>query len=566
LPRAERDGKPVSDVQKRIKQPCRGEAMRPLALLALTVLLAPAFGGCLDQIGLGGLARPDYRVSRTAIDTEGWNTDSVFTVQVQQLEPVQVLIEAVPSGSGDPLVRSGPSNSTIRLEMTIPDGTWTITYFVDGHKWETFEDARFDTTAPQVIGLPSLVRAPDGSATVGEAAVVEEGVDLLVTKQDGTVVGASLPFTVTGLADGVHVYRILATDEAGNQVPFTIQVLSGSVTELPDPKYTAGIVARYTNELRLWDLTDLEAFVSPATARSQAPGYLGAGTGITPDDPAVQDVIDEVVEPGMTTGEAALELYRWVYDNLEYDKARLDEDDLLDPAQTIASGGGVCRDLAALYVSLLRGAGIPARLVAGYLAGEVNGFHAWVEFYGGVGPSPWVPVDVSGINGEYRVSGMLQAFGIALTGHLAMRALTPDEEKTDWSTAAILLYQGGVPDAPFLKDVTVLFETKQDLCVNLETLARDVRATCGREHNAKIDGFPVLAGRVLDYGIEVRSAPDGTKLTLSIVYPDRATVSPDEVEYTTYFDPNQPVPASGLRSSGFDEDPLRGRADAEIRS
>jgi hypothetical protein len=540
--------------------------MRPVVLLALTVLLAPTLGGCLEQIGLGGLARPDYRVSRTPVDTTGWNTDSLFTVQVQQVEPVQVLIEAVPDDGSNPIMLAGPSNDTVPLELTIPDGTWTITYFVDGHKWETFEDARFDTTAPVVTGLQSLVRAPDGSATVGQGAVVEDGADLLVTKQDGTVIGSSLPFTVSGLADGLHVYRIVATDEAGNALPFTVHVLSGSATELPDPKYTAGIVARYTNELRMWDLTDLDAFVSPATARIQAPGYLGEGTGLKPDDPEVQKVVKQVVEPGMSTGEAALALYRWMYDNLDYNKARLDEDDLLDPAQTIKEGGGVCRDLAALYASLLRGADIPARLVAGYLAGEVNGFHAWVEFYGGVGPSPWVPVDVSGINGEYRVSGMLQAFGIALTEHLAMRALTPDEEKTDWSTAAILLYQGGVPDAPFLKDVTLLFETKKDLCVNTETLARDVRTTCGREHNAKIDDFPVLAGRVLDYGIDVRSAPDGTKLTLSIVYPDRGTVSPDEVEYTTYFEPDQPVQASGLRSSGFDEDPLRGRADAEIRS
>ena len=542
--------------------------MRATVFLALTVLLAPALGGCLDQIGLGGLARPDYRVSRTPVDERGWNTDSVFTVQVQQVAPLQVLIEAVPADGSNPIRRSGPSNSTTPVEMTIPDGTWTITYFVDGHEWETFEDARFDTTPPEVIGMPTIVRAPDGSALVGQGVEVEDGVDLLVTKQDGTVVGSSLPFTLTGLADGVHVYQIVATDEAGNGLPFEVQVLSGSATELPEPKYTAGIVARYTIGLRMWDLTDLDAFVSPATARTQAPGYLGAGTGITPDDPAVQEVIAEVVEPGMSTGEAALALYRWMYDNLEYNKARLEEDDLLDPAQTIADGGGVCRDLAALYASLLRGAGIPARLVAGYLTGEVNGFHAWVEFYGGVGPSPWVPVDVSGINGAYRVSGMMQSFAVALPGHLAMRALTRDEEQTDWSTAAILLYQGGVPDAPFLKDVTLLFETTKLLCVNTDTLAREVRpgTTCGREHNARIDDFPVLAGRVLDYGIEVRSAPDGTKLTLSIVYPDRATVSPDEVEYTTYFEPNQPVAASGLRSSGFEEDPLRGRADAEIRS
>jgi hypothetical protein len=351
-----------------------------------------------------------------------------------------------------------------------------------------------------------------------------------------------------------------------------VQVVSGDATALPEPKFTAGIVARYTTELRLWDLTQLDSFVSPATARSQAPGHLGSGKGVTPDDPAVKEVVADVVEPGMTTGEAALELYKWMFDELEYNQQRLEEDDLLDPAETIAEGGGVCRDLAALYASLLRAAGIPARLVAGYLAGEVNGFHAWVEFYGGVGPSPWVPVDVSGIGSstkagddKYTTAGMMQAFGIALPEHLAMRALTAEEEQTDWSTAAILLYQGGQPDAPFLKEVDVLFETTQDLCVNTITLARASRRTCTDDHNARIEDFPVVASRVLDYGIDVREAPPGTKLTLSLVYPDLGTVEPDQVVYQAYFQPDQ-AGVRGLQSGGFEEDPATGRSTAEIRS
>ncbi|HJQ92708.1 MAG TPA: transglutaminase-like domain-containing protein [Candidatus Thermoplasmatota archaeon] len=548
--------------------------MRPLALLMMGLLvLGPATGGCLEDLGLGGLARPDYAVSRTPVQTEGWNTDSTFTVQVKQDQPVEVRIEADPAGARPALATSGFSNATTPIHLEIPDGTWTITYFVGDHEWETFKDARFDTTAPEITGLPTVVRTPDGSAVVGEGAEVEARADIVVTKQDGSPVADALPFEVSGLPDGVHVYQVVATDEAGNEFSITVQVVSGDATALPDPQYTAGIIARYTTELRLWDLTVLDSFLSPAAARAQAPGHLGSGKGVTPDDPAVQAVVADVVQPGMTTGEAALELYKWMYEKLEYNHDRLEEDDLLDPAQTIEDGGGVCRDLAGLYASLLRAAGIPARLVAGYLAGEVNGFHAWVEFYGGVGPSPWVPVDVSGIGSSkdpdddgYRVAGMLQAFGIALPEHLAMRALTAEEEQTDWSTAAILLYQGGQPDAPFLKDVEVLFETEQDLCINTETLARASRSRCGNEHNARIQGFPVVASRVLDYGIDVRDAPSGTKLTLSIVYPDLVTVEPDEVVYQAYFRPNQAGGGTRLSSGGFEEDPATGRSTAEIRA
>ncbi|HUR25821.1 MAG TPA: transglutaminase domain-containing protein [Candidatus Thermoplasmatota archaeon] len=548
--------------------------MRPFVLLALAVLvLGPALGGCLDQIGLGGLSRPDYAVSRTPLETTGWNTESTFTVQVQQAVYVEVRIEAEPKGGGAPLVKIEASNATTPVSLDIPDGTWTVTYFVGGHEWETFKDARFDTHAPEITGLPTVVHAPDGSATVGAGAEVEAGVDLVVTQQDGGLVATSLPFQVAGLPDGVHVYQVVATDAAGNAASSSVQVVSGDATELPAPKYTAGIVARYTTELRLWDLTDLGSFVSPATARTQAPGHLGSGRGLTPDDPAIKQVVADVVQPDMTTGEAALALYRWMYDQLEYNQQRLEEDDLLDPAQTIQDGGGVCRDLAALYASLLRAAGIPARLVAGYLAGEVNGFHAWVEFYGGVGPSPWVPVDVSGIGSstkagddKYTTSGMMQAFAIALPEHLAMRALTAEEEQTDWSTAALLSFTGGQPDAPFLKEVEILFETKQDLCVNTLTLARASRRTCTGEHNARIEGFPVVASRVLDYGIDVRDAPAGTQLTLSIVYPDLATVAPDQVVYQAYFRPDHAGGSTRLSSGGFEEDSSTGRSTAKIRS
>lgn len=555
--------------------------MRLGAVAALTValLLAPAMGGCLDQLGLGGLGRPDYRVSRTPLSTTEWNTDGTFTVQVQQQVPVEVRIEAIPAGGGAALGKTGLSNLTLKVELAIPDGTWTVTYYVDGHRWERFEGARIDTVPPEITGLQTIVRAPDGSALLGDGADLEAGATLRVSRQDGAFVSATIPVQLSGLADGVHAYTLVATDPAGNQATATVQVISGAATELPEPLYTAGIVARYTTELRLWDLTDLDGFATPAAARSQVQAaygtsYLGSGKGITPGHAAVQAVVDEVVKPGMSTGEAALALYRWMFDELEYDEARLDESDLLDPAQTIQAKGGVCRDLAGLYVSLLRAAGIPARIVAGYLTGNVNGFHAWVEFYGGggQGPSPWVPVDVSGIglstrDGDdlYSHAAMLQAFGVALPGHLAMRALTPEEEQTDWSTAALLSWSqtGGSnpPDAPFLKDVDLLFETKQDLCVNLETFARAARQACTAQHNARIQDFPVAAGRVLDYGIEVRSISSGTTLSLSIVYPDRGATAGD-VDYLAYF---QPPSGSGLRSAGFAEHPGTGRAEIEVR-
>lgn len=514
------------------------------ALLAL--LLALPLAGCLD---LGGLGRPNYAVSRTPLTPNAWTTESRFTVQVMQAQPVEVRIEAK-SPDGAPLATSGLSDDSTPVSMDLPDGTWTVTYYVGGHKWESFAGVRVDTTAPSLQGLDTLVEAPNGSATIGDGVPVATGVRIEVIEQStGSVVAGRLPATLTGLADGVHAYDVVATDLAGNEAVETVQVLAGAANQLPDGQFTAGIVARYSLEVRLWDLTDLGSYPSPASARQAAPDMLGPGNAITPDDPAVQQAIQDAgVTPGMTTAEAALALYKWMFDHLEYQKSRLDKEDLLPPSQTIQEGGGVCRDLAALYVSLLRGAGVPARLVAGYLAGTVDGFHAWVEFYGG-GDDPWVPVDVSGIGSSddpgddsYTEAAMLQSFAIALPEHLPLRALTPAQEKGQWSSAATVQYSkpqhSADPGVEFSKDACNTsrcggFEEKRVLCIDLSTRDRSVtdKGSCRK---AYIDGFVSRSRWILDYGVQVSSAAPGTTITVGEVYPE-AAASQDWLSYGSQF-------------------------------
>jgi transglutaminase-like putative cysteine protease len=553
-----------------IKRARGRETMKRTVIAAsLAVLLLSGLGGCLDRLGLGALDRPNYPVSRTALaTTDGWNTDPTFVVQVQQAQPVAVRIDARPEDGSLPRSAEGLSDLNTTVTLTIPDGTWTVSYTVGGHAWETFKDARFDSTPPTITGLEDFVDASSaGTATVGAHAVVEAGATVEVRDQStGIAVAHALPASLSGLTDGVHPYDVVATDAAGNQAVATVQVLAGAATQLPAPLYTAGIVARYTTTVRMWDLTDLKSYPTPAAARAAQPNYLGSGTGITPDDPDVRAVVNATVNPGMTTAEAALALYHWMFDHLDYDESRLDDDNLLTPAQTLHAHGGVCRDLAALYVSLLRADGIPSRLVAGYLAGRVNGFHAWAEFYGG-GADPWVPVDVSGIDGAYDPAAMLQSFAIAIPEHLGMRALTPAEEKTDWSSAATLSYTAPThqpaPDAPFKKTLTVESEVHRTLCIDEDTLDRhivDRPLQCKGE--SYIQTFAVSAVRTLDYGVQVRSISTGTTIEVSVVYPDAGTVSPDKVEYEKYVHPG----STGIKSSGFHEDPATGRATASLKA
>lgn len=548
--------------------------MRTPALLLVAVM---ATSGCFGFLGHG---LDDHRVARTPIDEDGWNTDGVFSVQVREADPVEVRIEGTAS-DGRTLHADGPSSDTLpAVDVVVPDGTWTIKYYLDGQRWETFRDVRFDATAPALTGLATIGDARGGSYTIGQGVSVEAGAGVQVIDQStGAVIATALPVTVSGLADGIHAYDVVVTDPAGNEANEQVQVRVGAATQLPAGRYTLGLVARYTVTADIWDISGLSSWPSPAAARTATGGaWLGSGRGIAPDDAAVKSVVASTVTSTMTTGEAALALYRYMADHLEYDRSRLEANTLLTPRQVLldaedprddtAAGdgdgtglardgagngvsGGVCRDLAATYVSLLRASGIPARLVTGYLGGEVDGFHAWVEFYGGEGhgPSAWVPVDVSSVGsssepGEqgYETQVALQAFGIRHTDMLPLRVVSASGEQAAWSAAVALSTsypEGQKPQVTLGKELTVQFETKGTLCVDVDHLARETIGAssaqdCPHQYTHGIAGFVRSASHVLDYGAQVGSAARGTTVTLTLAAPDPAAVAPGSVEQATY--------------------------------
>lgn len=80
----------------------------------------------------------------------------------------------------------------------------------------------------------------------------------------------------------------------------------------------------------------------------------------------------------------------WVHDQLEYRKGTTDVS--TTAADALRLGGGVCQDFTHLTLAVLRGMGIPARYVSGYLhpsaTGEVGEAatgesHAWIEAWTG---------------------------------------------------------------------------------------------------------------------------------------------------------------------------------------
>lgn len=559
--------------------------MRARALVA-AALLATSLSGCLDFLDPG----LDHPVSRTPVDTEGWNTGGVMSVHVRTEQAYPVVITATGAGGRTERAEGLSSEQLGPVQLAIPDGTWTVKYAVDGETYETFKGARFDSTAPRIAGLDTVGDAEGGTYVLGAGASVDGAASLQVIEQaTGRVVAASLPTTINGLtpslacggaAGCIRAYDVVVADAAGNEAAEQVQVRIGDAQQLPGGTHTLGLVARYTQEVLVWEIHDLGTWMTPAQARQAAGAgdWLGSGRGIEPQHPAVVAAKDEVVTADMTVGEAAFALFRWMADELEYDTGRLESRTLLRPHQVIldsedasasadadpdedglvpdGSGngvrGGVCRDLAALYVSLLRAAGIPARLVTGYLGGQVDGFHAWVEFYGGDGhgPSPWVPVDVSGIGstseiGEqrYEPSVALQAFGLRHTEMLPLRIVTEAQEEGGWSTAVALSTsypRERPPNVDLGKEMTPQFTVLGTLCVDTQTLEREVIASRDVDDcslPAGVRDFVRSASHVLDYGAEVASAATGTTVTVTLSYPEPAAVAPGTVEQVTYCSP-----------------------------
>jgi transglutaminase-like putative cysteine protease len=113
-------------------------------------------------------------------------------------------------------------------------------------------------------------------------------------------------------------------------------------------------------------------------------------------------VSPELVEQGRSVvagadpHEAALGLAAWVRENVEY---RPGATGVQTSAQEAwAKRQGVCQDLAHLTVGLLRGLGMPARYVSGYLHPDPDAgvgdtvagqSHAWVEYWAG----GWIGTD-----------------------------------------------------------------------------------------------------------------------------------------------------------------------------
>ncbi|BAM04664.1 transglutaminase family protein [Phycisphaera mikurensis] len=112
-----------------------------------------------------------------------------------------------------------------------------------------------------------------------------------------------------------------------------------------------------------------EAVVAGARARLDAAGQAvleqSLETALTPSAPALRGYARESFTPGRPVAAATLELARRIFEDFAYDPAATD---LSTPVlRVFEQRRGVCQDFAHLALAMLRGLGLPARYVSGYV-------------------------------------------------------------------------------------------------------------------------------------------------------------------------------------------------------
>ncbi|MBW3582748.1 MAG: hypothetical protein KY455_06580 [Euryarchaeota archaeon] len=398
--------------------------------------------------------------------------------------------------------------------------------------------------------------------------------------------------------NGDYRYRVSAVNGAGlvsaPSEPFYLTVdARGGLTPPPPGAYDHGIHAVYDSLLIVHDISDPSRYYE----RSDLPGslsaeehqrYLASGWGIETENEELRRLTAELIGADYVDGELVggeqntlkigMTLFRYLFEATDYDfkKFASAQPDFQRASETLSRGLGICGDLTALYVTLMRIAGVPARPVHGYLindneAQRIGGFHMWAEIYVG-GDDPvgggWIPVDVSGVTGSFEPKHYDFYFGIANPSYLQLGVqddlgddalpLTDSGEEplqNRWNIWANLQWYyrsadgDSKPQITFDSAETVKEVSSQGgwLFFDAQTHERRFCATTGDGEEEKLvddscrgdmrsyyKGLKGSSKRVIDYGATLRWDDDRvSEVTLMLKFPEQAAPN-QAVMYTVY--------------------------------
>jgi transglutaminase-like putative cysteine protease len=148
-----------------------------------------------------------------------------------------------------------------------------------------------------------------------------------------------------------------------------------------------------------WDAVRDEAFAT-SDIGPHSPAHFLFPSRMVSLDPEIRDYTRESFPPGRPVLDAAIELMNRLKDDITYDTGATTVTTM--PPMSFALRRGVCQDFAHIMISGLRGIGLPAAYVSGYLRTMprsdptrlqgADAMHAWVLVWCGA-ETGWIGLD-----------------------------------------------------------------------------------------------------------------------------------------------------------------------------
>lgn len=400
------------------------------------------------------LIEGDLRLASTASPVGQWLPSRTLTLRWTDLGSSAIRYEVrygPPGSTYESATVAAPAALSPQYNLTLPqDGPWYVWVrprTEDAGRVSSFGPFLVDGSSPAPPSLQPRDNPPGyrfmvtwtGTQDVSGISNYELQRRLAVDGRtadsgwEAAALAAATSHEEDQLGNGLYEYRLRATNGAGLASNWSnlIQVQVAAPMSNPGPgDLDYGIQVNYTSFIRIWDLSNPSLYLgTDEIPASIASPYLAKESAIETDNATLRQIVAQEIGTETNTLEIALDLFEYLFDHADYDEEKLTlsegERDLQSAGTTLDRGKGICGDLAVLYITLLRIAGVPARPVHGYLDNArsgVGGFHMWVEVY--VGPAdsarPWLTVDVSGITGPYQEELLFAYFGHFNPDYLAL--------------------------------------------------------------------------------------------------------------------------------------------------
>lgn len=538
----------------------------------------------------------DLRLMYSSVPLGGWGGSHRLTLAWTDLgEGIAYQVQVGHNREGDGIdVDLGPVASPNATVVVPGDGEWYVRVrpFAgpDAGHVTTFGPFRIDSSAPSTPLLGPIAPPPGYTFTLtwsestDVSGIVAYQVERLAT---GSLFQAVARATMTAytedqVGNGRYSYRVRAVNGAGllSDPSNVEQVTVRAPMQNPGPgAFRYGVHANYTSFLKLWDISDPGKYArideAPPPIKDK---YLGGGWGFEVDNQTLISKTRQIVGSEQNTLIVAERLFAWLFDWADYDTDKLNSS-LASDASSLQSAGatydrrkGICGDLATLYITMLRIAGVPARPVHGYLDNALAGigdFHVWVEVWVGASlrsgdPSDtrddWMSVDVSGISGAFDPSALMIYFGLFNPEYLALglEANYADPSWNSWAQFGWTRRQGsgteprftagGLPRELSFKAMNLFFNEQTKERVLVETDADPPKGFQRYYPDVK-----VVSNKRIDYGVNLGgSTPINATIRIRFPVADAfAAVLPwQSVIYMIYEDPEARLTVNKDPSTG----------------